>query len=345
MRKVFLYILALTLSTASYSQIGGNYVYGFLETDFSFSASALASSSPAVALSSDAFLYNPAFADTLFNRRVSLGYYNYLSDVNAGSFFYNDSYKKFVFFGGIEYFNYGKFEGYDEQGNATGNFTASDYAFIGGAALLVDSNLTLGIAFKPVFSRMEQYFSWGIAADLGLRYHFGASDFSLVFRNFGKQIKPYNNLREPLPFNINASIATKLKYAPFRPVLSLEHLENWNLYYDSPLDSLYNQVIGDTIKVSFAQETGREFIRHLSVGTEIIFSKNFSVFAGYNFRRAKELSIPAKAGLSGLSLAMQIKMSKFSFGYSWNKYHVAASGSFFYFSFNPNVFKIKNKRL
>ena len=67
----------------------------------------------------------------------------------------------------MTYVNYGTFDGYDENGISTGEFSGNEAAFsVGYATQIGYSDFYIGANLKLISSKLEQYNSFGIAADL-----------------------------------------------------------------------------------------------------------------------------------------------------------------------------------
>ena len=57
---------------------------------------------------------------------------------------------------------------------------------------------------------------------------------SLVFRNLGFQLKPYNEVHESLPFEINLGVSQKLENAPITWHITLENIQKWPIGLSNP---------------------------------------------------------------------------------------------------------------
>ncbi len=64
------------------------------------------------------------------------------------------------------YMNYGKFDGYDENGISTGEFRASEYNLRAGYGRKLHPNFTVGANAKIIYSTLADYTSFGMAVDL-----------------------------------------------------------------------------------------------------------------------------------------------------------------------------------
>jgi hypothetical protein len=337
MRKQLLIIILFTIYTSTYSQIGGQGVYQFLN---------LISSPRQAALGGKTItnydydvnqpLFNPASINTEMDGRLALNYGNYFGDVTYGTGAFAYTYDRHLqtLHGGITYINYGKFDGRDEFGATTGEFTGSEIALSLGYAYNVPwTKLYLGGNAKFISSTLESYNSFGVAADLAALYVDDKNDinYALVVRNFGTQIKTYNGTNEKLPFEVIAGISQELENVPIRWHLTLENLQHWNVSFSNPARS-QQTIDGETIeeKVGFLGNT----MRHVIFGAEIFPKKAFSVRLSYNFRRAAELKILEQRSFSGLSAGFGLRFRKFRFDYSYSRYTLAANTSLFGLTIN-----------
>ena len=337
MQKKHLILLLFTIYTSTYSQIGGQSVYQFLN---------LISSPRQAALGGKTItnydydvnqpLFNPASINTEMDGRLALNYGNYFGDVTYGTGAFAYTYDRHVqtLHGGITYINYGKFDGRDEFGASIGQFTGSEIALSLGYAYNVPfTKLYLGGNAKFISSTLESYNSLGVAADLAAMYVDDKNDinYGLVVRNFGTEIKTYNGTNEKLPFEVIAGISQELENVPIRWHLTLENLQHWNVSFANPARS-QQTIDGEVIeeKVGFLGNT----FRHVIFGAEIFPKKAFSLRLSYNFRRAAELKILEQRTFSGISAGFGIRFRKFRFDYSYSRYTLASNTSLFGLTIN-----------
>ena len=87
---------------------------------------------------------------------------------------------------------------------------------------------------------------------------------------------------------------------------------------------------------------GDKFMRHATIGTEIIITNNFNIRLGYNYRRRKELGVSTKKGLNGFSFGLGIKVSKFHLNYGRAAYHLAGAPNYITIRTNFSEFSKQN---
>ncbi|SHF29960.1 hypothetical protein SAMN05444274_104339 [Mariniphaga anaerophila] len=337
-RKLYLILLYILVQFSAKAQIGGETTYQFLELTNSARVAALGGKQVALTDSSDLNLpfHNPALLHKSMSNIVLANYVNYFLDINYGYVSYARSFNGVGNFAlGMHYINYGEFKEATHLGELTGNFfNAAEYAFN-----MIYSNhykrLSYGANLKPVFSVFESYRSFGLAADLGV--NFASKDslthVALVARNIGGQITTYydDGKREPIPFNLQAGISTRLRHAPVVFSLTMQHLTNWDLSWseeeqEETLESWYQR------KESFA----KQIMRHAVLGVEIMPSQNFTLRAGYNYQRRQELKYDERLSTVGFSMGFGVKIKRFRLDFGTSRFHLAGSSNLLSVAINLN---------
>jgi hypothetical protein len=337
-RKLYLIIIFVSVIFTGKAQIGGETTYQFLELTSSARVAALGGTQIAIADTADLNLsyFNPALLHSDMSHSFLVNYVNYFADINYGYASYARHFNGIGSFAlGMHYINYGQFREATEDGELTGiNFKAAEYALN-----MIYSNhykrLRYGINLKPVFSAFESYRSFGLAGDLGITYSSKDSltHVALVARNAGGQITTYyqDGNTEPIPFNLQAGISSKLKYAPILLSLTLQHLTHWDLAWDESeneqtLETWYER------QESFA----KQIMRHAVLGVEVMPSDNFTLRAGYNYQRRQELKFEERVSTVGLSLGFGVKLKRFRFDFATSRFHLAGSSNVFSLAVNLN---------
>ncbi|MBA2745295.1 MAG: type IX secretion system protein PorQ, partial [Flavisolibacter sp.] len=265
-----------------------------------------------------------------------LNYGSYFGEVTYGTASYAYTYDRHLqtFHAGVNYVNYGSFEGYDENGTATSDFTGSEIAIsVGYAYNVPNTKIHLGANGKVISSTLESYNSFGGALDLGAIYINDKSNinYALVVRNVGMQFTSYDETREKLPLEILAGISQQLENVPIRWHLTLENLQQWNVAFSNPARAV-GSIDGTTEEedVSFFNNA----LRHVIIGAELFPKKGFNIRLGYNFRRSEELRLLEKRHFSGLSVGFGLKINRLKFNYSYSRYTLAANTSLFGLTIN-----------
>jgi hypothetical protein len=335
-KKLLLYLILLFCSV-SYSQIGGKHVYQFLNLVSSPRQASLGGKTITIYDNDvNQVNFNPATLNEDMNNHLAINYGSLYKEVSYGTASYAYTYDRHLqtFHAGLNYVNYGDFEGYDENGNSTASFTGSEIALsLGYAYNIPNTSINIGANAKLISSSLESYSSAGGAIDIGAIYIDEVNDvnWALVIRNIGTQFTTYSGLHEKLPLEIIAGVSQELENVPIRWHLTLENLQQWNVAFSNPGRS-QSSFDGTTTpeKVSFVNNA----FRHVVFGAELFPQRTFNLRMGYNFRRSAELKVLEQRNFSGLSFGFGLKMNKLKFNYSYSRYTLAANTSLFGLTIN-----------
>ncbi len=325
--------------TVLYGQVGGKSVYQFLNLVTSPRQSALGGKTLTIYDQDvNQAHFNPATINPEMDNHMSLNYGNYFGEVTYGTASYAYTFDRHVqtFHWGVNYVNYGTFDGYDENGTPTTSFTGSDIALSFGYAYNVPyTDLHIGVNTKLINSTLESYSSFGGAIDLGALYidEYNSINYAFVVRNIGTQFTTYAGTQENLPLEVIAGISQEIENVPIRWHLTLENLQQWNVTFSNPARA-QNSIDGSSTpeKTSFFNNA----LRHVIFGIELFPQKGFNLRLGYNFRRAEELRLLEQRNFSGISVGLGLKMGRLKFDYSYSRYTLAANTSLFGLTINFN---------
>lgn len=318
----------------SYCQLGGYSVYKFLWNPPSARISALGGS--AIAIKDDdptIALQNPASLNDSSNNRLSFSYRFSYANTNDGYFSYAYSYKplNMNFHAGAQFASYGDFKAADAYGNVTGSFTAADYAFVVGASKQLYDRLSLGVNLKFISSRLENYGSSGLVADLGATYFIAEKNMTiaLVCRNAGAQLSSYNNVREEVPFEMQLGLSKRLAHLPFRFSVIFTNLQRWNVLYDDPNAVDDNTLFGNNTPVERSKTSiyFDNLFRHFIFSGEFYIGKkeNLRLRIAYNHAIKKELSVSTFRSLAGFSGGFGFKINRFRIDYGRSIFHLVGA--------------------
>lgn len=323
------------------TQIGGNHVYDFLSVPLSPRSAALGGSAIAI---NDADISlaneNPALYNSNTDGKLSVEYINYISDINLGYTSYSKHIKDIGTFGvGIQYLDGGTFTEADQYGNKYGTFSTSEFALNLSYAKSFDSVLTIGATFKPIYSQLEKYNSFGLVMDVGATYNRNKGLFTaaLLLKNMGAQITSYIDEHYPVPFEIQAGIATKLEHAPFRFSIIAHNLQKPILSYERNNYSEPGNMEIEHEEIDKATLL-QNIMNHMIFGVEFTPTKTFFVRSGFNYMRRQELQISEKPGMVGFSWGFGFKLKKLHFSYANAKYHMSAASNHIAITTNLNDF-------
>ena len=310
MKKKFS-LFFLIFSLFSFAQSGEN-VYSFMNIPVSARQAALGGDAVSIRDFDVSFSgINPALMNLDQDQRISLTFANYL----AGSKYGTIAYVKDLGRGNLvslnaRYMDYGSTPRTDESSQISGNFAAIDATIGAGYALQFEENWTIGMNLNFITSKIDTFTSMAVGASGGVTYHSDKSNetVSVLFRNFGYQFKPFNGVRETLPFRVDLGYTKILDEFPLAITITAHDLQQLNISQDI-------NVNGQPIRWA------RKAADHFSFGVELFPEQAFNIRLGYNIKRGNELAVLDQRSFSGLSAGFGIKISSFRFDYSHVRYN------------------------
>jgi len=350
-KHIFLAIV-LTACSQLFAQQGGEASFDFVNVPISAHSTALGGKVFTVKSNDLSFTYkNPAFADsTSVNKVVATFGSMFMSQTGIANGYaaYGTAIKGRPLVFSAVILNYGDFERTNEYGDQTGTFSASDILLSVASSQPLSPKWTVGASLKPVFSSIAGYSSKAIFADLSLTYQDTAKDFNfaLIVANAGFVYDKYvKDASMKIPFHIDLGLTKKFKHAPFRVSLSFNDIQNFNLRYDEPDDNEFSALqFGDNnSEISNFDKITDELLRHISISAEAVFSKNFFIATGYDFRAGKEMAIDSRFGGVGFSWGFGLRVSRYRLTYGNKTYHLAGGTNFFTLNIDLNNFKNKKR--
>ena len=330
------FLMMAWLSSVS-GQMAGQGVYSFLQLTYSAREAALGGIQVALpGADPELVLRNPALLSSGMDNTLSVGYAAYLAGIGFGqAAFAKDLGKYGMAAAGIRFADYGQFTAADETGVITGSFGASDYALTLTWGKSFDSLFTVAASLKPIYSHLENYRSFGIAADLGIVRHTAdhLTTLALCVQNIGSQLTTYydGGPRERTSWSLQAGVSHLLKYAPLLLCLTAYDLNDWHRGV-----SLTDP--NGIEPSSTGQSVFSAVMRHLALGAEIFPENRVTFRLGYNYRRHEDLQITGIPGMAGISAGLGISLAAIRFSYSISGY--AQGGTVQNFSMSANLAKL-----
>lgn len=333
--KYILYLL-FVLSVLDIKAEAGRETYSFLNMPTSAKVASVGGMNVSIATPNlNVAYYNPALLTDTLNNALSISYVDYLLDSKVGFVSFARKVGNLGLFNfGVHFVSYGTFTAFDATDTEIGEFTAKEYEFFIAGHKRLGKHLNAGLTFKPIYSVLETYQSFGLLVDVGIHYKNTDETFTAgaVARNIGGPVSNYtDDSNGEVPFNIVVGSTFKLRHAPFRFSVTLNEMDELDLTYKSVLD---DQTSTDNSSDSF----GEKLFRHAIIGAEFVPSKNFFVSFGYNFRRKQELKMTENAGTTGLSWGFGIRVAKYNISYGSARYHLGGTTNHFTISTNLNSF-------
>ena len=342
---VTLFCLIIIFSSPSYSQPGGNTPYQFLNLPISARVTALGGNLISVRDNDlNVALRNPSLLTDSMNNNVALSFINYFAGVKYGYAALGKHLKKGGnCSAGLYYLDYGKMKQTDATGDVLGVFGAIELSFnLSYAHSVIDSNFSIGVDLKTIYSAMDSYTSLATALDFGATYYNPKTNFGLaaVVKNVGRQWISYRDgNRESLPFEIQLATSYKLKKFPLRLSIVYQNIEKWDLTYNDPATPyVRDPATGEIIEENKYKAFGHKLMRHLVIGGEFAITKNLFARVGFNYKRREEFKSGASIGFAGITYGLGLKLYKFHLSYGRANYLLAGATNTVSFSFDINSF-------
>ncbi|MCD4746802.1 MAG: type IX secretion system protein PorQ [Bacteroidales bacterium] len=351
MKNLQIFIITLILiffsfNNFSYSQIGGNNTYEFLNLPNSARIAGMGGDFLTIKDNDITLaLSNPSIITPEMHNHLGFCFVDYYTDINYGFASYSRTFNKLgSFLATMQYIDYGKFDYADETGVRAGNFYVGESALNIGWGRQLDSSFSIGSNLKMIYSSLESYKSFGLAVDVAGSYNNTEHQLtiSLIAKNIGRQLKTYNSgNNEPLPFEIQLGLSKRLKHLPFRYSILFNHIEKWDLTYEEADEIETDPITGEVIEDSKLADFGDKLLRHIVIGGEFFITRNFSLRAGYNYQRRQELKVNSKISTVGFSWGFGFRITKFHFSYARSTYHLVGSPNYITITTNFSDFFVK----
>jgi hypothetical protein len=325
---LFTFVALLLCAGSSFAQIGGLTSFNYTNIPGSARVAAMGGNYFAIK-DGDVHLaqFNPSLLDSNMHQKVGLSFVDYFDGIAMGYATYAHRLKPRITGGAtLQFCNYGKQIELDALGYEIGQFTASDYSLNLSAGYEIDSLWSGGLTLKTMYSALANYSSVALAIEGGITYSKPSKNFSasMVFNNLGYQLKTFtDNNREKLPFQLQIGLVKRPAHAPFRFSVVYSNMQRWDLVWENPNRVIITDPITGEIIEKEKWIFGDKFMRHVTVGSEFILSKNFNLRVGYNYRKRQELKLEDKPGTAGFSYGFGVRVSKFHISYGRSIYHLA----------------------
>lgn len=329
--------------------MGGKYIYPFLRFPTAARMEALGGGVQSIKYKQDPDLSlaiaNPCLLDSTYHKQLSISNSFYIDKSNIGNIsfaYYHPKIKSTIAYT-MQYASYGKFDGRDAAGNATGTFRAADFNFQVGVGRHWNK-FYYGVNLKFILSQLETYTSIGLAADVALGYYNPKTNWtaSVIVRNAGVELKPYikEEGRQKLPIALDISFSKRFKKLPVTLSVTAHDLQVWNLKYP---EEQQTTLFGTPKKTSKGTLIVDNIFRHLDFGAEIQAGKPVRLRFGYNHLRRQELGVGRKKGFAGISAGFGVNIKQFALDYTYAQYHRSGSDHHLTFRIKIDEFGKKAK--
>jgi hypothetical protein len=317
LRWLLFFLLIIRSVWAIAQPLGGQRVFSFLDLPTHARVAALGGQmATATRPDGSYFLNNPALADSIQNNQLVISLMPYLAAAKYYTLQYGLPIKSTgKWAAGLQYLSYGQFDLTDPAGNVLGTFTANDYA-LSLTHAHTEGNFTLGATLKAVGSTIETYSAFGILADFGGIWRHPKQELTigLVAKNAGYLVRNYGPADAALPFDLQAGVTLKPRYAPIRLTVTAHHLQRFDITYNDPNLNIRYDLNGNPIP----QTVGlvEKLARHLSIGAEFLISRNVHLLVGYNHQKRQEGKL-AMGGIGpGISYGASVQARGFQLTYA-----------------------------
>ena len=220
---------------------------------------------------------------------------------------------------GLQYYGYGSMPMTDETGQVLGKFSPQDIQIQCTYSHDIIEGLRGGARLKFVYSNYEQYTGMALAVDLGINYYNAEKEYSLslVGRNLGGQLKRFANSYCNLPMDLQLGYSQVVKNTPIRISITAHDLWRWKIPY--PTTTINSE--GIIVEDKFFEH----FFRHLIFGAEYLFSENFYIGLGYNYKVASDMRTDNRNFISGFSIGAGLKVKMFAVDVAVASHHVGGT--------------------
>jgi hypothetical protein len=295
MRLTLLALLALSFilhpSSLAFASSAGTTGFELFRTDGSARNSALGGSQIAVSGGLHDLYSNPAGLADIHALTGSVGYFKHVLDLNSGNLAVARPLKNVGTIGlGITYFDYGKFDKADENGQKLGDFSASDILVTASLARELKPSLLGGVSLKFLNSTIDSYSASALAADIGAIYHTGYEGWDVGggIYNLGFATSAFLSQKDDLPTSYRLGLSVPLEHLP--------------------------------VRLSFAGEySSAESIRGAG-GLEMTFTNFLMGRVGYNTIGIDQRVGTNRDALAGFSAGIGLHAKNLSFDYSLSSY-------------------------
>jgi hypothetical protein len=297
-RTLFLIVLMVMLNVSTLiASNPGSTGANFLKINLDPRESAMGSVGIGLADGPGAMFTNPAGLSSIGHQNLSFFYNMWFEGMNAQYFSYILPTAVGSFGANVNYFGYGKIQGYDANGAKTSNIDAYDLCFLLSYGRDIPSfrmkgyevlrGLSGGINFKVIQEKLEKEKATTFGMDLGIKVDLGKSynvlkgiSAGFSVKNIGGALR-FNKEKAPLPVSYGVGIGAK------RELLG----EELNLGVDVNIPSDNKTYVGtgleywikDIIALRIGYNNKKDTSNGLSLGIGIkadIFSLNYA-FVGY----------------------------------------------------------------
>ena len=194
--------LLVLSGSATYAAGPGTTAANFLKIGVGARAVAMGEAFTAIADDATALYWNPAGLSQLKKGGLSVSYNSWFADVSQGYISLTFPALGGTVALGANYLDAGKIEGYDAQGNPTGDFTASSFQANLGYA--VGDSLSFGLAAGMLQDTIEDSKKTAYLGTVGVLLKGASFSLGISAQNLGQNLG-----EDPLPFILKAGVGAR----------------------------------------------------------------------------------------------------------------------------------------
>jgi len=340
-----LIIFGVLFSSMSLAQTGGD---NFAALNQNFDARSIAVGGNAMlAWDNDVSktIWNPALLNKEMDQRVGIDYTSFPASISFAQIYYSKYNKKWDMMQSfaLQQAHYGTMTRTNEFGVIDGEFSPQDLILSSAISKKLNEQFQIGFQAKWILSGIDGYSANGFYTDFSSVFTSKNKTFlaSLLVRNAGFIISNFSNTANTRsPLEIQLSFSKKPEHMPVRFLFNIEQIQDPILTYTNDPKLVEVNSLENTTTInrpSFSQK----LLRHMSLGAELVVSKNFHVRLGYDYGRRQELSLKDFEKSTGISWGFSLRVSKFNIQYGRSAYHVAGPISSISIGCNLSSFKSK----
>ena len=281
-------------------------------------------------------VFNPSAISPDMNNQVSLSYVgDFHVNTHVASAQYSHTFEKMgSFAASVQYYNYGNMLYASESGQTDGStFNVSDYAVTLGWGRELTDKWSIGANLKYAGVQYETGRAGALGVDVAVTYwSYSNWAFTLAARNIGRQLfcRELNLENKWLPSSLDFMASKKLDHLPLTIILGYKDIQQWNKYYDDPLDlaGYYDPITGQYNGPSKAARFFTNLGCHLVIGGELAIGKNLFLRASYNYETHYKMDVPEKRTLVGFSAGFGVKIKAFQIDYALSRNNIVGSPHF-----------------
>ena len=280
---------------------------------------------------------NPALVSAAKGTQLSTSFIDYYADIHAASTSFRFSKGAHAFGAGIRYLSYGKIDGYDEKGVATGKISASVQLM----QLTYGHNLgpfSVAVSLLPAYATLADASAFALFSDLGVTFTHPRHELRV-----GLSLKHMPLLRlsgtlgaeqeEPLDVWLGATY--RPERMPFRFSLTGYGLTK-NTYYEdneSPIKAHHS-----------AGSLAEKIFGKCNLGTELLIAKWVQLQGALTVARQQQLQTNEANGWAGFSFGCAVKIHALALQLTRSFHDIRGGRTHIGLQLNFDVFRIKRKR-